>query len=63
MEHGKYRKETETVTFQGKEITLDNLTPVMTPEQEAAKRQELEQRLYDIFRKYAEARRAEEAGA
>ena len=32
---------------QGKEITLENLSPVFTPEQEAAKRRELEQQLYE----------------
>ena len=41
MEHIRYKKETEVVTFQGKEITLENLSPVFTPEQEAAKRREL----------------------
>lgn len=56
----RYRKETEVVTFQGKEITLENLSPVFTPEQEAANRRELEQQLYDVFRKYADKRRAEE---
>ena len=34
MEHIRYKKETEVVTFQGKEITLENLSPVFTPEQE-----------------------------
>ena len=43
----RYKKETEVVTFQGKEITLENLSPVFTPEQEAAKRRELEQQLYE----------------
>ena len=57
-----YKKETETVPFQGKKITLENLTPILTPEQEAAKRRELEQQLYEVFRKYADKRRAEEAG-
>ena len=59
----RYRKETEVVTFQGKEITLENLSPVFTPEQEAAKRRELEQQLYDVFRKYADKRRTEETGS
>ena len=44
------------MTFQGKEITLENLSPVFTPEQEAAKRRELEQQLYEVFRKYADKR-------
>ena len=63
MEHIRYKKETEVVTFQGKEITLENLSPVFTPEQEAAKRRELEQQLYEVFRKYADKRQSEEAGA
>ena len=50
------------MTFQGKEITLENLSPVFTPEQEATKRRELEQQLY-VFRKYADKRQSEEAGA
>ena len=50
----RYKKQTEIVTFQGKEITLENLSPVFTPEQEAAKRRELEQQLYNVFRKYAD---------
>ena len=45
----RYKKETEVVTFQGKEITLENLSPVFTPEQEATKRRELEQQLYDCL--------------
>ena len=59
----RYKKETEVVTFQGKEITLENLSPVFTPEQEAAKRRELEQQLYEVFRKYADRRQNEEARA
>ena len=31
--------------------------------QEAAKRRELEQQLYEVFRKYADKRQSEEAGA
>ena len=61
MEHIRYKKETEVVTFQGKEITLENLSPVFTPDQEAAKRRELEQQLYEVFRKYADKRQKEEA--
>ena len=45
MEHISYKKQTEIVNFQGREIPLENLTPILSPEQEAAKRRELEQRL------------------
>ena len=58
----RYKKEIEIVTFQGKEITLETLSPVFTPEQEAATRRELEQQLYEVFRKYADKRESEEAG-
>ena len=51
------------MTFQGREITLENLSPVFTPEQEAVTRRELEQQLYEVFRKYADKRQKEEAGA
>ena len=52
-----------TVSYTHLEITLENLSPVFTPEQEATKRRELEQQLYEVFRKYADKRRNEEAGA
>ena len=52
MEHISYKTQTEIVNFQGREIPLENLIPILTPEQEAAKRRELEQRLYEVFRKY-----------
>ena len=51
------------VSYTHLEITLENLSPVFTPEQEAAKRRELEQQLYEVFRKYADKRQSEEAGA
>ena len=60
MEHIGYKTQTEIVKFQGREIPLENLSPVLTPEQEAVKRRELEQRLYEVFRKYAHHRQTEE---
>ena len=59
MEKSKYKRDIETISFQGKEITLENLSPVLSPEQEAARRRELEQQLYEVFRKYAEKRQVE----
>ena len=52
MDHIGYKTQTEIVNFQGREIPLENLTPILSPEQEAAKRWELEQLLYEVFRKY-----------
>ena len=51
------------MTFQGKEITLENLSPKFPPAKEETKRRELEQQLYEVFRKYADKRQKEEAGA
>ena len=52
------------MTFQGKEITLENLSPpVFTPEQEATKRRELEQQLYEVSANMHDKRKKEEAGA
>ncbi len=55
MEHITYKTQTEIVTFQGREILLENLMPILTSEQEAAKRRELGQRLYEVFRTYQQA--------
>jgi hypothetical protein len=38
MEHISYKKQTEIVNFQGREIPLENLPPILTTEQEATKR-------------------------
>ena len=59
----QHLKGKETEHCKSREITLENLSPVFTPEQEAAKRRELEQQLYEVFRKYADKRQSEEAGA
>ena len=58
----RYKKEIEIVTFQGKEITLENLSPVFTPEQEAAKRRNWNSSFMRCSRKYADKRESEEAG-
>ena len=52
MERIRYRKETEIVTFQGRKIVLESLTPVFGPEQAEAKHREIERQLYEVFIKY-----------
>jgi len=49
----RYQTETKTAVFQGKNITLENLTPVLSPEQRDKRKREIEQKLYGIFKKYA----------
>lgn len=59
MNNRRYRRETQIVPFQGKEIVLENLTPILTPEQEQKVRGELEQRLYEVFYKYAASKQGQ----
>ena len=56
----KYKREIETILFQGKEITVEHLVPIFTEEEEQETRRELEQRLYEIFRKYETVRKKQE---
>ena len=49
----KYESEVRTAVLGNRTITVENLTPVL-PQQERDKRnREIEQRLFDVFRKYA----------
>ena len=45
---------TATVYFQGKLIVLENLTPVLSPEEKKKRKREIENNLYDIFSKYGD---------
>ena len=56
----KYKREIETILFQGKEIIVEHLVPIFTKEEEEKTRKELEQRLYEIFRKYEAVRKGQE---
>ena len=47
-----YAKETKTIIFQGKPVTVTHLTPILTPEQRAKRKQEIEGQLYTVFSKY-----------
>ena len=40
------------MTFQGRKIVLESLTPVFRPEQAEAKHREIERQLYEVFIKY-----------
>ena len=47
-----YEKEMKMVSFQGKQIILESYTPVLTPQQRESRKREIEQELYEVFRKY-----------
>ena len=53
----KYQSEIKTVPFGGKTITIENLTPILTPKERERRKQEIEKRLFDVFSKYAKTRR------
>ncbi len=48
----KYHSEIKTVPFGGKTITIENLTPVLSPKERERRRREVEKRLFDVFSKY-----------
>ena len=47
-----YQSDKQSVYFQGKLIVLENLTPVLSPEEKKKRKREIENNLYDIFSKY-----------
>ena len=51
-----YHKEVETASFQGKPITLENLTPVLSPKARDKRKREIESCLFEVFIKYAPGR-------
>lgn len=53
----KYQSEVETAVVGERTITIKNLTPVLPPREREKRKQEIEQRLFDVFSKYATGRR------
>ena len=51
-----YHKEIKTVPFQGKTITVENLTPILSPKTRDKRKREIEGCLYQVFSKYAPGR-------
>ena len=49
----KYDVKTSTVIFQGKPITLVERTPILSPRQREQRKKEIEGKLFNIFKKYA----------
>lgn len=57
MQSVTYQRETRTVPFQGKNIVLESLTPVLSPKEKEKRKKEIERCLYDVFSKYRQSRR------
>jgi len=49
----QYNREIRTAMLGGRQIRVENLTPVLSPEEHTARKREIESRLYDVFSKYA----------
>ena len=49
-----YQSEKQSVYFQGKLIVLENLIPVLSPDEKNKRKREIENHLYDVFSKYTE---------
>ena len=49
-----YQSDKQSVYFQDKLIVLENLTPVLSPEEKKKRKREIENNLYDIFSKYGD---------
>lgn len=48
-----YHKEVKTASFQGRPITLENLTPILSPKAQDKRKREIESCLFEVFIKYA----------
>lgn len=51
-----FHKEITTAPFQGKTITVENLTPILSPKARDKRKREIEGCLYEVFAKYAPGR-------
>ena len=51
-----YHKEVKTASFQGRPITLENLTPILSPKAQDKRKREIESCLFEVFIKYAPGR-------
>lgn len=49
----KYKSEVKTAVLGDRTITVKNLIPVFSPQEQDKQSREVERRLFDVFRKYA----------
>ena len=55
----KYESEIKIVPFGKGTIRVENLTPVLSPEEREKRKREIEKRLYDVFVKYQDKKPAD----
>lgn len=49
----KYQSEVKTVVMGERTITIKNITPILPPKEREKRKREVEQKLFDVFSKYA----------
>ena len=49
----KYQSEVTTVVMGERTITIKNLTPILPSKEREKRKREVEQKLFDVFSKYA----------
>ena len=49
----KYQSEVTTVVMGERTITIKTLTPILPPTEREKRKREVEQKLFDVFSKYA----------
>ena len=49
----KYQSEVTTVVMGERTITIKNLSPILPPKEREKRKREVEQKLFDVFSKYA----------
>ena len=52
----KFQSEIKVVSIGGRNITVEHLTPILSPKERERRKAEVEKRLYDVFVKYADIR-------
>ena len=53
----RYESEIKTVPFGNGTITIENLTPILSPKDREKRKREIETRLFDVFSKYEDKKR------
>ena len=48
----EFTTKTESVLIKGREMRVTHLIPVLSPEERARRKREIESQLYDVFSKY-----------
>jgi len=49
----RFQSDIKVVSFGGRKITVEHLTPILSPKERERRRAEVEKRLFDVFSKYA----------